>query len=409
MKKSYVMAGFFAGILVLWMLPGFFGAPKSSTEEGGDKKAVMSVEVRTQSAGPVTSVITAQGDVSPNREVTLRAETNGTVKDILIEEGERVKEGDVILRLDMDDRAIRLERARARMAEARRKYEAANALGKKGYAAQSRVDEALALLKDAEAEEKQILLEIEHTDIRAPFEGLLDKRMIEIGDYVSVRDEIITVVDNTPLVVAVPVPQHEIGHILVGGPAMIVRPDGKQATGRIRFVAPKASSTTRTFRVEIEVPNPEGLASGTSASVFLPKESVQAHAISPGILTLAEDGQTGVKIVDENDAVHFYPVKIVSAQPNMLYVTGLPEIARVIVNGQGYVRSGEIVRPVESSAQTGNDGKSELSDMDSGEADKSSGPEAAPDGAPSEDSLESSADHEKHSARQEDKPDERVD
>lgn len=404
MKKSYVLAGLLTGALILWMLPGLFAGPKNGEQTQGDEALLVSVEVRTEKSELITSVITAQGDITPNREVTLRAETHGKVKDILIEEGQSVKEGDVILRLDMSDREIRLERARARVAEAQRKYEAAKNLGQKGYAAQSRVDEALALLKDAQAEEKQILLEIEDTEIRAPFDGILDKRMVDIGDYVSVPDEIIAVVDNTPLVVAVPVPQREIASVKVGGAAMIVKTDGSQVAGQIRFVAPKADQTTRTFRVEIEIANPAGLASGTSADVFIPKGNVMAHAISPGILTLDDAGQTGVKIVDEQDTVQFFPVKIVSATPGKLYVSGLPETARIIVNGQGYVRQGERVRPVEATTPA----KDEALDSGLNDAPNLPSPSGPLDGGtPSQEGLSDANAPEKHS--QKDEPHERVD
>lgn len=404
MKKSYIMAGVLTGALVLWMLPGLFAGKKASESSTQVENALVSVEVRTQNSESVTSVITAQGDITPNREVTLRAETNGTIKDILIQEGQSVKEGDIILRLDMSDREIRLERARARVAEAKRKHDAAKNLGQKGYAAQSRVDEALALLKDAQAEERQILLEIEDTEIRAPFEGILDKRMVDIGDYVSVPDEIVTVVDNTPLVVAVPVPQREIDSVKVGGPAMIVKTDGSQIGGQIRFVSPKADQITRTFRVEVEIANPQGLASGTSADVFIPKGNVMAHAISPGILTLDDAGETGVKIVDEQDTVRFFPVKIVSATPGKLYVSGIPDRARIIVNGQGYVRQGEKVRAVEAAQD------SLAAATDSGLNDAPSLPPASAPGAggsPSQQGLDDVSAPEMHNQR--DDAHERVD
>ncbi len=347
MKKSHLMALIVSGLLILWMLPGFFrgaAVAPSSPETEGAQKVPMTVEVEEQDSKPVVSFIVAQGNVTPNREVTLRAETEAKVKDILIEEGQEVKENDVIIRLDMEDREIRLERARARVAETKRKHEAAKNLSQKGYAAQSRIDEALAALKDAQTEERQIMLEIGDTEIRAPFDGIIDKRNVEIGDFVSIRDEIVTVVDNTPLKIAVPVPQKEIGEIALGGTALIKIAGGKETGGIIRFIAPKADETTRTFRVEIEIQNPGGLSSGTSAEVYIPKKSVKAHAVSPGILTLDDTGRTGIKTVDEQDIVHFNLITIVSAEMDGLFVSGLPDHARIIVNGQGYVREGEKVK-----------------------------------------------------------------
>lgn len=347
MKQSYLIAAVVSALLILWMLPGLFGTAKtSSASEDANKDNVMSVEVQEQESKPVISFIVAQGDVTPNREVTIRAETTGKVKEILSEEGQEVKEGDLILRLDMEDRQIRLERARARLTEMKRKYDASKNLAQKGYAAQSRTDEALAQLKEAQTEEQQIELEIADTEIRAPFDGILDIRKVEIGDFVNIGDEIVAVIDNTPLVVNVPVPQKEIGEVALGGTALIKIAGGKETGGTIRFIAPKADETTRTFRIEVEIQNSANLASGTSAEVYVPKKSVPAHMISPGILTLDDSGRTGVKTVDDADIVHFNPVTIVSAETDKLFVAGLPAKARIIVNGQGFVREGEKVKAV---------------------------------------------------------------
>lgn len=352
MKKSHLIALVVSGLLILWMLPGLLGFGKKTTETGNAQQDnLMAVEIEEQDSKPVISFIVAQGNVTPNREVTLRAETTGKVKEILSEEGQEVKEGDIILRLDMEDRQIRLERARARLAEMNRKYDAAKNLSKKGFAAQSRTDEALAQLKEAQTEEQQIMLEIGDTEIRAPFDGILDKRNVEIGDFVNIGDDIVTIVDNTPLVVNVPVPQKEIGEIALGASALIKIAGGKETGGTIRFIAPKADEVTRTFRVEIEIQNTTNLSSGTSAEVYIPKKSVKAHAVSPGILTIDDTGRTGIKTVDDAGTVHFNPVSIVSAETDKLFVSGLPDRARIIINGQGFVRDGEKVKAVPAAAQ----------------------------------------------------------
>ncbi|MGB3214413.1 MAG: efflux RND transporter periplasmic adaptor subunit [Alphaproteobacteria bacterium] len=257
MKQSYLIAFAVSALLVLWMLPGLLGFGKKSAEtKSPQQNALMAVEIEEQDSKPVISFIVAQGNVTPNREVTLRAETTGKVKEILSEEGQDVKESDIILRLDMEDRQIRLERARARLTEMKRKFDAAKSLAQKGYAAQSRTDEALAQLKEAQTEEQQIMLEIGDTEIRAPFDGILDKRNVEIGDFVNIGDNIVTIVDNTPLVVNVPVPQKEIGEIALGGNALIKIAGGKETGGMIRFIAPKADESTRTFRVKWKYKTP---------------------------------------------------------------------------------------------------------------------------------------------------------
>jgi|TARA_R110002126_G_scaffold3263_1_gene18323 multidrug efflux system membrane fusion protein len=348
MKKSHAIATGFAGIIVLWMGVGMlFGAADNSqaalSADQHEPAQKMRVETREQKAVPVISYVIAQGHVMPDRAVIMRAKAAAQVQEILIKEGHIVKAGDVLAKLDIEDRQIKLDKAKAKTAEAQRKYDSAKSLGKKGYTAETRIDETLTALKTAQADEKQIALEVENTNLTAPFDGIIDHQNIEQGNYVRIGDEAFTIVDNDPLVITVYVPQHEISEIKTGGKANVELATGQAKEGVIRFVAPRAEHVTRSFRVEIEIANPDSLPSGTSATARIPKQSIMAHFVSPSLLSLDEKGVTGIKTVDLDDAVVFHPVKIVKAMPDGIYVSGLPESARIIINGQGFVRAGETV------------------------------------------------------------------
>jgi multidrug efflux system membrane fusion protein len=122
---------------------------------------------------------------------------------------------------------------------------------------------------------------------------------------------------------------------------------GQRVAGRIRYVAPVADQSTRTFNVELEVQNPDGsLPAGVTAQMQLPGGMSMAQKISPALLTLDEDGNIGVKIVDEYDTVEFFEIELARSDPDGVWVSGLPETARVIVVGQGYVAAGQRVEPV---------------------------------------------------------------
>lgn len=75
-------------------------------------------------------------------------------------------------------------------------------------------------------------------------------------------------------------------------------------------------------------------------------EEKRAYKISPSILSLADNGQIGVKIVDENDRVQFKPVALLKDTPEHLWITGLPPSVRIITVGQEFVLSGQKVKPV---------------------------------------------------------------
>ena len=113
------------------------------------------------------------------------------------------------------------------------------------------------------------------------------------------------------------------------------------------FVGTSAASETRTFLAEIEVPNEDGaIPAGISAEVTIPTGEVTAHFLTPSIVSLDTEGTLGVKTVDAENTVSFFPIEIVTAQIDGIWVTGLPDTARVISMGQDYLSEGVKVKPV---------------------------------------------------------------
>jgi len=115
----------------------------------------------------------------------------------------------------------------------------------------------------------------------------------------------------------------------------------------VRFVAEHADPATRTFRVEVELPNPDAkLRSGVSADIMIvPLKQVPAHRISPGILVLDDSGTVGVRVVQDG-LVRFHTVQIISDGPDGMWIAGLPIKSDVIIVGQEFVTNGERVKTV---------------------------------------------------------------
>ncbi len=122
--------------------------------------------------------------------------------------------------------------------------------------------------------------------------------------------------------------------------------------GKVRFVADRADAQTRTFRVEVELPNADNtLRDGVSADIHIPVKKLQAVHISPGILVLDDNGTVGVRIVQEGK-VYFRPVQIVSDGPDGMWIAGLPDRVNVITVGQEFVTDGETVKTVAGKSET---------------------------------------------------------
>ena len=307
----------------------------------------MRVSVREAKAQSVERHIVAQGHAEPNRTVTVRAETSGQVEKILKDEGAKVAAGDVVARLEVKDREALLERAKARVREQENAYEASQSLGKKGFQTQRRSDETFSALQTARAEMEEARIALEHTEVRAPFGGIVLTSDVEIGTYVEVNGQVATIVDNDPLVVRVQVPQHDISNVVVDRSAEITFATGEKREGKVSFVAPRADVETRTFRVEVEVANPDGkIPSGISVEARIPTGSVMAQFVSPAALSLNDKGVLGVKTVDNDNKVEFHAAQIVRSDVDGVWLTGLEDEERIITVGAGFVRVGEEVRPV---------------------------------------------------------------
>lgn len=362
MKKSYFIAGALALTIIGWMSAGYFTAGGKPRQPPAELKAepatsLVLVQVVAKSAETIMKKIVAQGRVSPDRLVTVRAETAGRISGVVAQEGRSVQAGDILVRIEMDDRNAKLEKAEALVDERLRAYKRANNLGDKGFQSQGIIDESYTALKSAQAALQEIQLDIAHTTIRVPFDSILEMRHVEVGDYVAINSEIATIVDNDPLVITVQIAQLNFAAISLGSNVDVDFATGSTGRGKVRYIAPRADESTRTFKVEIEVPNSGSkIPSGTSAEAMIPTGSVSAHFISPALLSLSTSGQVGIKVVSDNNTVAFHPVTIELAEANGIWVSGLPDIARIITVGQGFVREGDVVRIAdeETTGQTSN-------------------------------------------------------
>ncbi|MDT0582068.1 efflux RND transporter periplasmic adaptor subunit [Brumicola blandensis] len=356
MKKPHIIAIAMTAIIVLWMASGMLFSAESETNSAPAKReaqAKMLVQVEDKQAQVVFLYLTVQGQVEPNRQVILRSDIKGRIAALHAEEGQSIEAGERFATLALEDREIRLERQKAQLKSRQETYKRTQTLSKDNLQSKSMLEEAYAQLKAAEADLAQIEFEIEKLEINAPFSGTVDRRMVEQGSYVTESTEIARFVDNTSLKVIAPVAQQNIQQVSIGGTAEVRLATGQVKEGKITYISPLANQGTRTFRVEIMLDNrDQSLPAGMSAEIKIPVKEVNAHFVSPAILALSTDGDIGVKITNENNEVEFHSVTIVKSETAGLWVTGLPQTARIITVGQGFVDDGTKVEIQITSAKS---------------------------------------------------------
>jgi len=356
-SRPWLMAALVAGAVILWLLSGSLGGHKEATQSAAgtapDAGAITRVQVRAQQAERITRFISVYGRTAPVRTVQLKAETSGRVESLDAARGQLLRKGTVILRLDLRDRQARLDQAQASVAQHQTAYEGQLELKAQGYVSETQIAETLAKLETAKAELVRAELDLDYMVIRAPFDGVIQDRPVEIGDYVRAGDPIATFVDNTRLIVTATIAENDARLVSINNPATAKLVTGEQVRGLIRYLSPVADEGTRTFTVELEIPNPGGkLAAGVTAEMQIPAGEMLAQKISPAILTLAADGQIGVKTVDSNGRVVFTPIEIARSEADGVWITGLPAMANIITVGQGYVSAGQAVESVPAQQET---------------------------------------------------------
>jgi multidrug efflux system membrane fusion protein len=308
------------------------------------------VRVATLRAAPMSGTLSLAGRTEANRAVTLKSETTGRVSEVLVPRGAPVKAGQVLLRVEVQDRARRVEEARAMLAAERMQLQAAEKLTEKGFNSEIRRAQARAQFESAEANLKRAEVELDKTEIRAPFAGVLNARDVEVGDFLDKGTEIAEVVELDPLKITGFVSETAIAGLARDAAASAII-GGVELPGRIGFIAAQADPATRSFRVELEVANPEGrIGAGMTAELRLALAPRMAVRASPGFLTLNDQGKVGVKLVNAENRVEFAPVEIVSQGADGVWLTGLPPEVVAITVGQEFVGLGQRVEPVHETA-----------------------------------------------------------
>ncbi|RVT86962.1 efflux RND transporter periplasmic adaptor subunit [Rhodobacteraceae bacterium CCMM004] len=334
-------------LLVGWMGSGFFtGPPPPAPQDQGVVRQPVAVAVRDSAARPVPQVFVAEGQALPARDTTVIAELTGQIVAVPAVRGAKVAAGDVLAQFDRDRLEADAARAEEELNRAQREFDNASTLLDRGTATVDRVAEARAGLAAATAGLAAARQALDDTVVRAPFAGLVEDVMVEVNEFAAAGSPLARIVDTQPLTVDIQVPQQSRSALREGQAAEVRFITGETATGEVVFVGASADAQTRTFTAEIEVPNAGGaIPAGVSAEVRIVYGEEVAHFLSPATLSLGADGTLGVKIVEGDNVVAFYPVNIVRAQTDGLWVTGLPPEARVIVVGQGFVNAGETVNP----------------------------------------------------------------
>jgi membrane fusion protein (multidrug efflux system) len=320
--------------------------------------------VARQDRWPAT--LHAIGTVAAVQGVTVSADLPGIVEAILFDSGRAVGAGDLLVRLDTRQEQAQLTAAVAQRELTRLNLERARGLADQGVVSRADFDRALAEDTQAEARVGEIRATIDRKQIRAPFAGGLGIRQVNLGQYLSAGDPVVSLQSLHPIYVNFSLPQQEVSGLRVGGEVRTRAEDGSSAasgggatgaaglTGRITALDSVVDEGTRNVRVQATFSNPEGrLRPGTFVEtdvvlgagrpvVALPSSAVSFAPYGDSVFIVGDlEGPNGQRY----KGVRQQFVKLGAARGDQVAVlSGLEPGAEVVTSGAFKLRNGAAVK-----------------------------------------------------------------
>ncbi|HYA34065.1 MAG TPA: efflux RND transporter periplasmic adaptor subunit [Candidatus Binataceae bacterium] len=263
-----------AVLLLAFSLPACSGpnAAGASNQPAAPEKIVVSVA--TAREYDLERRAQVQGALYPREKAVLAAEVTGSVSEISADLGDRVKTGQVLLRIDPREYGLRVESAQAAYDQAvaqennaQSNFNRTEELNREHLIAAQQYDQSAAALRvaqaDADAALKQLGIEKKHladTYVRAPFDGFVQKRMVALGEHVAPGAPLYEVISTDPIKARTAIPERYVPLVKLGLHISLTidASPGKAYEGVVTRVAPSLDDNSRTLLVEAEVPNPDG-------------------------------------------------------------------------------------------------------------------------------------------------------
>lgn len=291
----------------------------------------------------------SNGNFVPLRDLQLLAETSGRVKSILVDEGSRVKKGQLLVRIDPEYANLDLQTAEAQYQKLKTDVQRYRSSFQTGGVTQAQLDEIELALRTAETQVKQARRRVSDANITSPISGIVNKRDIEIGAYVSPNTPLFNIVDVSKLKLEVSVNESQVVDLKLGDQIKIttsVFPDN-EFSGKISFIAPKADEALK-YPVEIEVSNSgdQALRAGMYATAHFdfpeqaPQVTIPRNAFVGGV------SSNQIFVVGQDSTAHIrevVPGRIIGEKVEI--IKGIEEGESVIVSGQINLVDGTKINP----------------------------------------------------------------
>lgn len=321
------------------------GCGKHEEHRSASLESLPVAKVRVASAENKRQTISEEvmGTVRSKTRATLEAKISGRIQDLPVYLGQPVTKGDLVARLDAGEIKARLQQAQASLEQAEKDWLRIASLYKGGAVTRSEYDRAEAQQRLTTASVAEAEATLRHAEVLAPFNGVVSRKWLEVGDLASPGKALVEIEDISVLELEADVPESLASKAQLGA-MLTVRLDGlaRELDGKIAEIAPSADSASRTVRIKVALAPAPGLIPGRFVRLLLPIG--ESDLVEVPASALVQRGQLEMVFVVTNHHAQLHLVKSGKTSGDRVNIlSGLNPGELVVVEGAGLLRDGQPV------------------------------------------------------------------
>lgn len=346
--RTFPLSLLICSSLVLWSCGGDSG-PKTDVKPAVD---AIPVEAAWVEQGDVSAYYATTATLEAENEAQVATKITGIIQRVLVEEGDRVQAGQALAELDEAQYRLEVARAEANLARLESDFKRNQDLFDRSLISAEAFDRVRFEMESQKATLELARLNVTHSTVRAPIDGIVSQRLIKTGNTVTVNQAVFHITDPDPLQAIIHVPEHELAKIRTGQ-QVVLQADalaGQTFTGRVERLSPVIDKATGTFKVTVTVRDASGrLKPGMFARVRIVYDTRTNTMVMPKAALISEDGRNTVYVVQDSIVLK-RPVEVGYTNGTRVeVVSGLSIGTQVITVGQNSLRDSSKVVIVGSS------------------------------------------------------------
>jgi membrane fusion protein (multidrug efflux system) len=322
-------------------------------DENGDKKddeereeTAVPVEVASLSRGPIESVLRSTTNLEAESSVKVYSQAARLVEELLVEEGDQVKKDQVLLRLQDDEQRSALNKIKSQYDKTNREYDRQKRLFENDLISEEMFNNATYELEQLEISVADAERELSYATVRAPINGTITNRLVNLGDQVTAGQHLFDLVDFDSIVARIYVPEKDLPRLRKGQTAWVTSQSVEQAArGQVERISPVVDPQTGTVKVTVAFKGNRDVRPGMYVDVNLVTDTHEDALLIPKKALIYDQDQVFVYRLGEERRVERMLIEpILADRDHVEPAGGLEEGDEIVIAGQAGLKDKALVR-----------------------------------------------------------------